>query len=320
MRTIYGHPKIIGAIIVLAILLGLAGCAPKETLVDPPVNSDIQDKVEDKNIDNKESSDSTKKYDYAKDNPSSKTSKDYHSGILAGDVKLSNPYTYTGKTIEGSDEPEGIGESLPVEPSPGEGIADGEPADADTEPGDIDSELADNEPEDTELEDEEGANIEDDSEGTIDDTEPSETISPEEDKKNESMGAALDLQDIVIRGIINNGISLLSGAESEQRFNESHDITMTQSIKSLKNKLERIEYCDTLVSEYFSEDINLVNSWEIIKADLISIRSALADVNTAEGYMELSIELSKDTSEVITDFTNSIQSHQVDTSEGGETA
>lgn len=309
MRTVYGHPKIIGAIIVLAILLGLTGCAPKETLVDPPVNSDIHDEIEDKNIDNKGSNNSTKKYDYAKDNPSSKTSKDYHSGILAEDVILSNPYGYSGETIDGNDEPtdegEEVGEGLLVEPS-----IENKTVDDIDEPEDTDEPLVedgDNTPEEP---------------GDIDDTVPEDEIDTEEEDNtdNESMNAALDLQDIVIRGIINNGVSLLSGTESEERFNESHDITMTQSIKSLKNKLERIEYCDTLVSEYFSEDISLVNSWEVIKTDLINIRSVLADVNTAEDYMKVSVELSKDTSEVIANFTNSIQSHQVDTSEGGETA
>ena len=53
-------------------------------------------------------------------------------------------------------------------------------------------------------------------------------------------------------------------------------------LRLIKLNLESIEYCDSVVKN--TNDEKLINSWKVLKQDLMNWRSNLSKINTIEDY------------------------------------
>ena len=96
----------------------------------------------------------------------------------------------------------------------------------------------------------------------------------------------------ILNSIYYNGYILLNGQKSVDKYNESHLIDMWSVIYELKSNLERIDYCDNLISTYLSNETNLVSSWEKLKPELSSYQIKLSEVESAEDYINKDISSS----------------------------
>lgn len=269
---------LIGFICIISLL---AGCRSKDVTDTPTVDSDI--------ILNKNPITTTKpksETDYAKDSLGINSDNKYESGIKIGDVEIEKPYNYKGNTIDGK-YTEPTPEPTPeITPEPTSEIkVDDEPEVSTTPEPDLSTE--DNKDKEPEV------------------TEPNIDIPDENAIQQEYIkGKAKEIKDLIIQDTYYSGIVLLNGVVSKSKFNNEHEISMESTIKSLKSNLENIEYCDTLINETFSSDINLINNWNQIKEELISWRDNLIKVDTAEDYIKSNIKLEDSTAKSFKSLNN----------------
>lgn len=111
-----------------------------------------------------------------------------------------------------------------------------------------------------------------------------------------------DIQSIVITGIYYNGLFIINAIDSIDEFNESHKISADGVLRLIKLNLESIEYCDSVVKN--TNDEKLINSWKVLKQDLMNWRSNLSKINTIEDYQLSRLVISDEEVKHLSEFSS----------------
>ena len=101
------------------------------------------------------------------------------------------------------------------------------------------------------------------------------------------------LLDELYLDIYYNGMLLLNGYSSVEQFNMDNENTMDYEVLNLKEKLNKIEYYDSIVSYNFDADSPIANNWVDLKTILISWRERLLNVNSGDEYIDAGLKVSE---------------------------
>ena len=107
--------------------------------------------------------------------------------------------------------------------------------------------------------------------------------------------------------IFQNGILLLDNVKSEEDFNRNHKVSLQVVTKNLSIKLEELNILNSNITNYFSDNSNLIDCWNKLFMSLNEYKSI---IDGMESYRDtvMNTELkSQDYSKQINEFIGYIQ-------------
>ena len=219
---------------------------------------------------------------YAGDNLKIESYTEYDSGIYAQDANLAEQYSYTGITYSGeikSEEDENIQDT-----------EQGTPEDTVVEPEIGDGTLET--PVDTENIDGAETSGEGETPGEVETPEepitPDEPVMPDIDKYDK-YDAITELDKCIYSDLYVSRMLRLNTASNVNDLGGKVDADAY--LRNTKRLLENIEYCESLINQYFTYEDELVSSWNEIKSILIRWRTELSNIETIEDFFKSGVGL-----------------------------
>lgn len=118
---------------------------------------------------------------------------------------------------------------------------------------------------------------------------------------------AYNIKNDVLYDIFQNGILLLDNVKSEEDFNRNHKVSLQVVTKNLSIKLEELNILNSNITNYFSDNSNLIDCWNNL---FISLNEYKSIIDGMESYRDtvMNTELkSQDYSKQINEFIGYIQ-------------
>ena len=143
-------------------------------------------------------------------------------------------------------------------------------------------------------------------------TEGEVTVDEDENKTEDAEAfykkqLAYNIKNDVLYDIFQNGILLLDNVKSEEDFNRNHKVSLQVVTKNLSIKLEGLNILNSNITNYFSDNSNLIDCWNKL---FISLNEYKSIIDGMESYRDtvMNTELkSQDYSKQINEFIGYIQ-------------